>query len=115
MYQDADAHLLTPFQGLEPSVRKEAWPFLLGVVPFQSTAAERADIWAKKRVIYESLRASKTLDGETRAQADVAEEIHRIHVDCRRTDRNHPMFEAARPTDGSPTEDETGQSTNRQW
>lgn len=100
-------------QGLEPAVRKEAWPFLLGVVPFASTAVERTDIWSKKQLIYSSLRASKTLDGATRAKADVAEEIHRIHVDCRRTDRGHPMFEAAQPVEGEPTEDESGESTNR--
>lgn len=102
-------------QGLEPSLRKIVWPFLLGVVPFQSTTAERDDVWAKKRLIYEGLRASKTLDGETRAQAEVAEEIHRIHVDCRRTDRNHPYFEAVKPVDGAPSEDETGGVSNGEF
>lgn len=35
-------------QGIDESLRATAWPFLLGVVPWKSTAAERAELWERK-------------------------------------------------------------------
>lgn len=42
--------------GIDPSIRGEVWPFLLGVYDLNSTAAERSVIKVQKRKEYESLR-----------------------------------------------------------
>ncbi|KAG6528123.1 rab GTPase-activating protein 22-like [Zingiber officinale] len=42
--------------GVEPSIRPEVWPFLLGVYDLRSSRAERNVIQAQKRKIYEKLR-----------------------------------------------------------
>ncbi|XP_074567236.1 rab GTPase-activating protein 22-like [Curcuma longa] len=42
--------------GIDPSIRPEVWPFLLGVYDLRSSRAERIVIQAQKRKIYEKLR-----------------------------------------------------------
>lgn len=42
--------------GIDPSIRAEVWPFLLGVYELNSTEAERSIIKQKKRAEYEKLR-----------------------------------------------------------
>ena len=42
-------------QGVSPSLRKEVWPFLLGLYTFHSTAGERDAIRAKRRDEYWAL------------------------------------------------------------
>lgn len=42
--------------GIDPSIRSEVWPFLLGVYDLNSTEAERNIIKVQKRKEYESLR-----------------------------------------------------------
>ncbi|CAD5193818.1 unnamed protein product [Musa acuminata subsp. malaccensis] len=42
--------------GIDPSIRAEVWPFLLGVYDFKSSKAERNAIHSQKRKEYENLR-----------------------------------------------------------
>ncbi|XWS50156.1 hypothetical protein CRYUN_Cryun12cG0064800 [Craigia yunnanensis] len=42
--------------GVDPSIRAEVWPFLLGVYDFKSSEEERDSIRSQKRKEYESLR-----------------------------------------------------------
>lgn len=44
------------------------------------------------RKMYHQLRTTQTLDPDVRAKPEIVEEIHRIDVDCRRTDRTQAMF-----------------------
>ena len=43
--------------GVEPDVRREAWKFLLGLYPWDSTAAERAALLRAKQRQYGQLKA----------------------------------------------------------
>lgn len=43
--------------GIEPDVRREAWKFLLGLYPWDSTAAERAALLRAKQRQYGQLKA----------------------------------------------------------
>ncbi|KAL7413775.1 rab-GTPase-TBC domain-containing protein [Mrakia frigida] len=79
-------------RGIDPSLRATAWPFLLGVVPWKSTLEERTELWSRKSQVYHALRTSQTINPEVRAKPEIVEEIHRIDVDCRRTDRGQTMF-----------------------
>ncbi|CED83958.1 Ypt/Rab-specific GTPase-activating protein GYP7 and related proteins [Phaffia rhodozyma] len=99
-------------RGIDPGFRSVVWPFLLGVIPWQSTAAERQQIWNRKADMYHALRKSQTLDPEVLAQPEVIEEIHRIEVDCRRTDRNVDMFLAEKGEVDSDGEDAGEQGKN---
>jgi TBC1 domain family member 15 len=75
--------------------RKEAWPFLLGVVPWDCTAAEREKMWRSKESQYWELKKGWMNNPALLEREDVLEQRHRIRVDCLRTDRGHPMFRAA--------------------
>lgn len=126
---DAEGKLLLPaeearkriFQrGLAEEARPEAWLFLLNVVPWESNQAERDALLQAKQEEYEVLKA-KWCDNEELFQSEAfVEERHRIgmaflkasfkectnciclEIDCRRTDRSHPMFSA--PADDQETE-----------
>lgn len=45
----ADRHVC--FQGLDPSLRSTAWPFLLSVISWKTTLAERTELWSRKRFV----------------------------------------------------------------
>lgn len=68
--------------GVEPSIRAQVWPFLLGVYGLDSTASEREAVMRSKEQEYEDLRsrcalAAKTLSEgleEIRQAGDVVEE-----------------------------------------
>ena len=79
-------------RGLTPGVRKTAWPFLLGVVPWDVDAEEREKAWESKKLEYEQLKSVWCGAPDVFNREDVLEERHRIDVDCRRTDRTQPLF-----------------------
>lgn len=80
--------------GLAPSIRSEAWLFLLGVYPWTSTAAERREILKNKRDEYYRLKRQWWEDSE-RQQTDEfwKDQKWRIEKDVYRTDRTVPLFE----------------------
>ncbi|PWZ02198.1 RabGAP/TBC [Testicularia cyperi] len=78
--------------GLTDEARKEAWPFLLGAVPFDSTTEERKAMWRQRELEYHGQKALWQTDDELLETEPVREQQHRVRVDCLRTDRNQPMF-----------------------
>ncbi|GAA6050424.1 hypothetical protein JCM3770_004031 [Rhodotorula araucariae] len=73
-------------------VRKEVWPFLLRVYPWTSSRAERSKIAEAKSNEYERAKRRWMEDEELQKTERFAEEDHRVEIDCRRTDRTHPLF-----------------------
>ncbi|KAG9019564.1 GTPase activating protein [Tulasnella sp. 427] len=88
-------------RGLAIDTKRKAWPFLLGVVPWSSNTAERDALWEDKRKTYETLKAQWKGVDEVFNSPEMIEERHRIDVDCRRTDRTHPLFSLAETSSGS--------------
>ncbi|KAA8643309.1 hypothetical protein EYZ11_000900 [Aspergillus tanneri] len=85
--------------GLDPSdgVRKEAWLFLLGVYPWDSTRDERQALMNSKRDEYIRLKGAwweTMIEGSsTTEQYDWwKEQRNRIEKDVHRTDRTIPLF-----------------------
>ncbi|KZO95167.1 RabGAP/TBC [Calocera viscosa TUFC12733] len=93
-------------RGLMPEVRPKAWPFLLGVYSWTTDAIERATLHAAQKTQYNQIKALWNDNEEVLQREEVIEERHRIDVDCRRTDRQHPYFampeEWANAGDGGP-------------
>jgi len=119
--------LIEYLQGLEPSVRKKAWPFILDVLPWDADEREREIIWSQRKIQYRDLKADWFGVDEIFNREDILEvrhsslfsviadncdkERHRIDVDCRRTDRTQPLFIASSPSpstlDGTPGPSQT--------
>ena len=107
-------------QGLEPNVRKKAWPFILDVLPWDADEREREIIWSQRKIQYRDLKADWFGVDEIFNREDIVEvrpsssaqcgtiadnydkERHRIDVDCRRTDRTQPLFVAPSPSPSMP-------------
>ncbi|KAI0374949.1 RabGAP/TBC [Pilatotrama ljubarskyi] len=85
-------------RGIEPAIRKEVWPFLLGVHDWNSDATKRTHDWEEKRDRYRQLKDEWWGVPEVFERQDVIEERHRIDVDCRRTDRSQPLFAQTTPS-----------------
>ncbi|KAH9856935.1 RabGAP/TBC [Lenzites betulinus] len=85
-------------RGIEHDMRKEIWPYLLGVKDWSGDAAQRAHDWEEKREKYRALKDEWWGVPEVFDRQDVIEERHRIDVDCRRTDRTQPLFAQTTPT-----------------
>ncbi|KAF8559817.1 GTPase-activating protein gyp7 [Imleria badia] len=81
-------------RGITPvgTMRKKIWPFLLGVYAWDVDTNERKRRWAEKRKRYQEIKNEWCGVAEVFDRQDVLEERHRIDVDCRRTDRTHPLF-----------------------
>ncbi|KAH9900984.1 RabGAP/TBC [Cubamyces lactineus] len=84
-------------RGITPAIRREVWPFLLGVHDWNSDAARRARDWESKRNHYRALKDEWWGVPEVFERQDIIEERHRIDVDCRRTDRSQPLFAQTTP------------------
>ncbi|GJE86905.1 TBC domain-containing protein [Phanerochaete sordida] len=89
------------------ALRKQIWPFLLGVHEWDTTSTGRKAAWEAKRQSYRELKNQWWGVPEVFDRQDVIEERHRIDVDCRRTDRNHPLLASTTPTIDA-SEDEKG-------
>ncbi|KAG8217751.1 hypothetical protein J3R82DRAFT_5912 [Butyriboletus roseoflavus] len=81
-------------RGIMPTgtLRKKIWPFLLGVHAWDTDAKERKRRWEEKRKRYQEIKNEWCGVPEVFDRQDTLEERHRIDVDCRRTDRAHPLF-----------------------
>ncbi|KAI8060736.1 rab-GTPase-TBC domain-containing protein [Gongronella butleri] len=79
--------------GLDPDIRIEAWKFLLGIYPWQSTFDDREAIRRSKAEEYYTIKAKWFNDLEVRNGTRFLEEKHRIDKDVHRTDRNLSIFE----------------------
>ncbi|EFI28384.1 GTPase-activating protein gyp7 [Coprinopsis cinerea okayama7 len=90
------------------TLRQKIWPFLLGVHEWDTTAAQREAAWKSKREIYQKTRDEWCGVPEVFDRQDVIEERHRIDVDCRRTDRNQPLFSAPAEIPTTDLDDEKG-------
>lgn len=86
-------------RGCAYDVRQKAWPFILGVLPWDVDEREREILWAQLKARYNEIKSEWQGVDEVFNRQDIQEERHRIDVDCRRTDRNQPMFMA--PSDPS--------------
>ncbi|ODQ51842.1 RabGAP/TBC [Saitoella complicata NRRL Y-17804] len=92
------------YGGLEDDVRSDAWMFLLGVYPWDSSSDERKAIMASKRDEYERLKGRAwcrangvDVDGHVPTEEEklaLVEERHRIEKDVHRTDRTRDLFQA---------------------
>lgn len=87
-------------RGIDPKglLRKQIWPFLLGVYEWDVTEEERLNHWSLKERQYQELKATWCGVPEVFDRPDIMDERHRIDVDCRRTDRTHPLFIAPTST-----------------
>ncbi|GAA5990036.1 hypothetical protein JCM11641_001482 [Rhodosporidiobolus odoratus] len=86
----------------DDEVRKEAWPFLLKVFPWDSTREERRKIEEARSTEFEHLKRSWMQDSDLEATERFQEEDHRVEIDCRRTDRTHPLFALDLPPGAEP-------------
>ncbi|KAF5330796.1 hypothetical protein D9619_005538 [Psilocybe cf. subviscida] len=75
-------------------LRQKIWPFVLGVLDWDVTTQEREALWYTKRQKYQTTKDEWCGVPEVFDSTKVLEERHRIDVDCRRTDRNQPLFSA---------------------
>lgn len=89
-------------RGLVEGARRKAWPFLLDVYPWDSTAKEREELYNSKKKEYEELKSKWFGRKDVTATEQFVEEHHRIRIDCLRTDRTQPMFssDASAPISG---------------
>ncbi|KAH9946071.1 RabGAP/TBC [Epithele typhae] len=94
-------------RGIVSEIRKEVWPFLLGVHSWGTDTAERENAWAAKKEKYRDLKDEWWGVPDVFERQDVIEERHRIDVDCRRTDRTQPLFAQTTPV-VEDTENEKG-------
>ncbi|KAI8079327.1 rab-GTPase-TBC domain-containing protein [Thamnidium elegans] len=78
--------------GLEPAIRKEAWLFLTGVYPWDSTTEERRLIDTDRREAYQSLKNRWCHDESRRGSPDFQDQKHRINKDVHRTDRTVGIY-----------------------
>ncbi|PPQ78093.1 hypothetical protein CVT25_015627 [Psilocybe cyanescens] len=83
-------------RGINPkgTLRQRIWPFVLGVYEWDVTSEERKKLWREKRNKYQSVKDEWCGVPDVFDSTKILEERHRIDVDCRRTDRNQPMFSA---------------------
>ncbi|GAA97214.1 uncharacterized protein L969DRAFT_84353 [Mixia osmundae IAM 14324] len=90
-------------RGLVPAARKQAWPFLLGMFDWTSSAEDRRAALAAKTTEYHDLRSLWYGQTQVTSTDEFIEENHRIEIDCRRTDRIQPMFAATAEEEQGPT------------
>ncbi|KAI8086599.1 GTPase-activating protein GYP7 [Halteromyces radiatus] len=76
--------------GLDPTIRKEAWLFLLGVYPWDSTKADLEKLVDEKRKLYQELKTK--WNEKVKENAHYQDQKHRIDKDVHRTDRTTPFY-----------------------
>ncbi|KAL6242733.1 GTPase activating protein [Rhinocladiella similis] len=104
----------------EDGVRKEAWPFLLGVYDWNSTEQERHVYMNGKRDEYVQLKGAwweRMADNEATPEQEEwwKEQKNRIEKDVHRTDRHIPLFageDIPHPDPTSPFYNADGPGTN---
>jgi hypothetical protein len=78
--------------GLHSDIRIEAWKFLLGIYPWDSTSDEREAIRRSRAEHYYSIKAKWFDNTEIRNTKEFQDEKHRIDKDVHRTDRSQEAF-----------------------
>ncbi|KAL5473150.1 hypothetical protein EMCRGX_G027598 [Ephydatia muelleri] len=76
------------FQGIALNLRKEVWPFLLGVYSFGSTAVERNKAKEDLLTEYRSIQAKR----EDPNYTEDKRAVEQVEKDIVRTDRSHPYY-----------------------
>lgn len=80
--------------GIQPSLRKEVWPFLLSVYPWDSTSEERRVIYLSLQEEYCTLKRKWYEDIHKQFNDRwFIEQRNRIEKDVHRTDRQHEYFQ----------------------
>ncbi|KAG7820447.1 hypothetical protein KL928_001884 [Ogataea angusta] len=93
--------------GLEPSARKEAWLFLLGVFPWDTSRHERDQLIQSLHDSYNEYKEKWKSDMERQMNDEFwKDQKVRIHKDIRRTDRDIEMFKPASPENENDEDDE---------
>ncbi|CAO3677177.1 unnamed protein product [Rhizopus stolonifer] len=82
-------------RGLCQEIRADAWKFLLGAVPWQSTQDERQAILQSGEDAYYRIKATWFNDVEIQETEQFQMEKHRIDKDVHRTDRTQEAFESS--------------------
>ncbi|GAB5585524.1 GTPase activating protein [Umbelopsis nana] len=81
------------FRGcLEPAARKDAWLFLTGVFPWDSSKEQRELIKKERKDAYQALKAQWHGVPEVMESEHFCEQKHRINKDVHRTDRSVSLF-----------------------
>ncbi|KAG7662927.1 GYP7 [[Candida] subhashii] len=89
--------------GLEPSIRKEAWLFLLGVYPWDSSTEERDALRNSYETSYGEYKLKWVNDEDKRATEFWQDQKHRIEKDINRTDRSLEIFKNPKKKKTTPT------------
>eukprot|EP00244_Chara_vulgaris_P005353 TRINITY_DN2119_c0_g1_i3.p1 TRINITY_DN2119_c0_g1~~TRINITY_DN2119_c0_g1_i3.p1 ORF type:complete len:735 (+),score=130.92 TRINITY_DN2119_c0_g1_i3:174-2378(+) len=102
-FMDADGRISDPkalrkrvfYGGVEPSIRKEVWKFLLGHFSWDSTYVEREELQEAKREEYQVLKSQwqTVSDAQAKRFAKFRERRSRVEKDVVRTDRSIPFYE----------------------
>ncbi|KAG0486595.1 hypothetical protein HPP92_008690 [Vanilla planifolia] len=87
--------------GIEPSIRADVWPFLLGVYDLNSSEEERNAVQLQKRNKYEDLRRQCQLLSSHCYQGNMLMNIDKINGEAR-YDFNEDAYSAANSEDGNP-------------
>ncbi|CAF1177715.1 unnamed protein product [Adineta steineri] len=81
------------FAGIDPSIAREVWPFLLHLYPFDSTFDQREQIRHNKFIHYQKIRARREAAINDPEQVQFFHDVEAIiEKDVVRTDRSHPYF-----------------------
>lgn len=98
--------------GLDPSVRGDAWLFLLGVYPWDSSKDERECLYESYTTAYSELKVKWVLDEDKRDTGFWRDQKHRIEKDVKRTDRNIYIYDSKLTFDGAPTASDVASPSN---
>ncbi|KAI3406598.2 GYP7 [Candida oxycetoniae] len=85
--------------GLEPDARPEAWLFLLGVYPWDSSSEDREVLKQSYITRYHELKLKWVNDDEKRSTNYWRDQKFRIEKDIMRTDRDLEIFKQYEPDD----------------
>ncbi|RLV92901.1 GTPase-activating protein [Spathaspora sp. JA1] len=99
--------------GLADDVRPEAWLFLLGVYPWDSSSEERETLKISYESSYEEYKLKWVNDDEKRATEFWKDQKFRIEKDINRTDRNLDIFKN-QPKKKRVSGESSGGSTGRE-
>ncbi|CAD5123574.1 DgyrCDS11909 [Dimorphilus gyrociliatus] len=80
------------FAGIDQSLRREMWPFLLSYYPYSSTFDEREQIRNEKYIEYQNIRKLREEMSEEEREAFTRNIQCIVEKDVVRTDRSHAYF-----------------------
>ncbi|CAF0844005.1 unnamed protein product [Didymodactylos carnosus] len=81
------------FGGIDSSISRHVWPFLLHLYPFDSTYEQRETICHQKYLQYQKIRAKRDLAANDPDQLQFTHDVESIiEKDVVRTDRSNPYY-----------------------